>query len=121
MSVGGNKAVIRRHVELWNNKDTTTIHELHAPTYVEHGPGGEEGSLVHLKNVFQQHLDDYSEYHYTITKMVAEGDEVVILLDEQRTEAASGQRVANTGMHIYRLAGGKIQELWGVWSQDRPA
>lgn len=121
MSVEGNKAVIRRHVELWNNKDATTIHELHAPTYVEHDPGGKEGSLVDLKNQLQYHLDHYSEYHYTVTKMVAEGDEVVILLDVQHTEAASGQRMANTGMHIYRLAGGKIQELWGVWSQDRPA
>src|SRR4051812_5231211 len=65
MSPDENKAIIRRYIELWNNKDTNTLQELQAPTYVEHGPGGEEGDQV-----LQQFLDDYSEYHFTITKMV---------------------------------------------------
>jgi len=61
----------------------------------------------------------FSDVRFTVEDTVAEGDKVVVrwTFRGRNTGAymgakATGKAVNITGMNLFRIAGGKIQELW---------
>jgi predicted ester cyclase len=66
--------------------------------------------------------DSFSDLHFTVEDMVAEGDKVVYRYSVRGTHkgsfmgiAPTGEQFAVTGIHIYRVADGKLQEEWENW------
>jgi steroid delta-isomerase-like uncharacterized protein len=64
----------------------------------------------------------FPDLHFTIEDMVAEGDKVVYRYSLRGTHqndfmgiAATGRQVNVTGIHIYRVDDGKLQEEWENW------
>jgi steroid delta-isomerase-like uncharacterized protein len=119
-----NKALVRRYVEeVLNNRNLDLIDKLFAPTFIDHdtsmpdarGPAGVKrlAAMVH---------GSFPDLHFTVEDMVAEGDKVVYRYSVRGTHqgdfmgiAATGKQFAVTGIHIYRVVDGKLQEEWENW------
>ncbi len=119
-----NKALVRRYVdEVLNNRNLDLIDELFASGFVDHdasmpdatGPAGVKrlAAMVHAS---------FSDLHFTVEDMIAEGDKVVYRYAVRGTHqrdfmgiAATGRQFAVTGIHIYRVLDGKLQEEWENW------
>ena len=99
MSIEDNKALIRRWIEARNSSDLEAalalwVNEMHE-------------RLTHAFNQFTQAFPDL---HVTIEEMIAEGDKVCVRWMYRAT--VKGKQAAATGMHLFRITGGKIEEFW---------
>jgi steroid delta-isomerase-like uncharacterized protein len=113
--------VVRRYLEEFVSGGNTSIaEELFAPDYVNHTAGsginsGREGmtrSIAALKTAFP-------DWRVAVESMVAEGDQVVDRFRISATHTgsvngipASGTRIEALGIHMWRLADGKLAEGW---------
>jgi len=121
MSVEQNKAIVRRFVEEVPNKGNMAVaDELLSPHYVGHNlppgmPSGPEG----LKQMVTMFHTAFPDFHVVIEDQVAEGDKVVNRVTVSGTHkgqfmviAPTGKQVTVSGIQFWRLADGKIEELW---------
>ena len=124
MSTESNKALVRRYVEeVLNEKNLALVDELFVPTFIDHdssmpeakGPAGIKrlAAMVHAS---------FPDVHFTIEDMIAEADRVVYRYSVSGTHqkdfmgiAATGKQISFTGIHIYRVCDGKLQEEWENW------
>jgi steroid delta-isomerase-like uncharacterized protein len=125
MSSEQNEAVIRRYFrELWNQNNLAVIDEILAPEVVGHA----SGQSFRGADAFRQRAEGmrsiYSHVAFTIEDEVAEGDKVVVRWTfrgkhsgEYLGAKPTGKEVVATGMNLFRLADGKIAEVW-VESDD---
>lgn len=121
MSKEMNKATIHRWAEeVLNQGQLDAIEELFAPEYADHTnppdfPPGREG---HEQVIALYHVA-FPDFHYAVEYTVAEGDLVVVRGTYQGTHRGAffgipptGRQITTTGMHLFRLANGKIAEHW---------
>jgi steroid delta-isomerase-like uncharacterized protein len=124
MSTEANKAiVVQLYEEIWNQGNLDLVDKLIAPNAINHdpqqppgvpsGPQGLKAAVTILRSAFP---DD----HHTIEDLVAEGDKVVVRTTHTGTHqgsffglAPTGKHIANTSIHIFRIASGQIVEVWG--------
>ena len=97
------------------------IDELYATDFVIHDPLQGDGDLGYLKQYARGVLTGIPDLHITTDDLIAEGDQVVKRWTARGTHKgdfmgvpATGNRIEVTGIEIYRIAGGKIVEIWGV-------
>jgi predicted SnoaL-like aldol condensation-catalyzing enzyme len=109
MSAQENKTIARRYFEdIWNKRSQASIDELFAATFVGHAP---DVTIHGTEALRQRIISGYSEdIHFTIEDVIAEGDKVCVrwmyrarMMDKQ---------VATTGMHLFQISSGKIEEFW---------
>ena len=123
MPTDANKAVVRRYMEeLINQGNVAVAEEIIAPDYVNHTAGGgigtgREGFVRGVRAM----LAAFPDWHVTIEELVAEGDLVVDRFAIRATHTVSvngvaptGRRIATLGMHMWRVADGKLVEGWYV-------
>lgn len=113
-----NKAIVRRfYEEVFNQGREDVIDEIISPDYIDYGhepPGkGTEGA----KQDYRGATSVFSNTHYTIDELIATGDQVVarwtgtyIHSGDFAGIKATGKSVSLTGISIYRVANGQIQE-----------
>jgi steroid delta-isomerase-like uncharacterized protein len=120
MSNQENKAVTRRYFEeLWNQANLAAIDELVAADAVGHLPGTTIHSTEALKQRVCMLYDIYTEPNFTVEDQIAEGDKVLTRWTFRGTHSgdfmgasATGRQITATGMNLFRLANGKIAEVW---------
>jgi steroid delta-isomerase-like uncharacterized protein len=119
-----NKTLVRRYVEeVLNKRNLALIDELFAPTFIDHDASMPEAKgAAGVKRLAAMVHDSFSDLHFTVEDMVAEGDKVVYRYSVRGTHkgsfmgiAPTGEQFAVTGIHIYRVADGKLQEEWENW------
>ncbi|HEV3112043.1 MAG TPA: ester cyclase [Candidatus Binataceae bacterium] len=119
-----NKTLVRRYVEeVLNKRNLALIDELFAPTFIDHDTSMPEAKgAAGVKRLAAMVHDSFSDLHFTVEDMVAEGDKVVYRYSVRGTHkgsfmgiAPTGEQFAVTGIHIYRVADGKLQEEWENW------
>lgn len=121
MSVEENKAIVRRHVEEWSNQNPdVAIDELLTADHVDHGFEQGDDGIEALRRFYITEVNAFPDRTYTVSDIIGEGDKVAIMLDRWCTDPATGQKRWKTGVNIYRMSGGKIQEAWAVWEAERP-
>jgi steroid delta-isomerase-like uncharacterized protein len=116
-----NKAVVRRlYEEFHNSMDLTIADDLYTPDCIYHGghikrDPGKDGNV---KAMGKMH-DAFPDLQTTIDEMVAEGDKVVVRLHRTGTHkgeylgfAATGKRIEQTALVMFRIENGKIAEYW---------
>jgi steroid delta-isomerase-like uncharacterized protein len=117
-----NKALVRRYTDLFNRNDLPT-EEVIAPLascFVYHRPGMPDVTdLIDVRQVLEMHRSAIADMHQIIEDMVAEDDKVACRWSGRGTHqgelmgiAATGKAITITGIVIYRIANGKIQEEW---------
>ncbi len=119
-----NKAIVRRYEEETRNRDNwEVVDELVAPGYLDHGNSEELASLDALKQGRAQLREQIPDLRLDIEDLIAEDDRVAMRWTLRGTAKgdletpvarfpAAGKQLRVTGMTIYRLASGKIVEIW---------
>ena len=116
-----NKALVQRYVEAWNMGNLALMDELLASKVTCRFYGLAE---VHGREAFKQMAPAFSaafsESWFAIETIIAEEDLVAIHYRWRGTHrgdylgvAATGKQVTETGTRFYRIAEGKIVEMWG--------
>ena len=121
-----NKATVRRFQEATNTGDpeliSKTIDELVEPDALVGTPLPIEATGAQkLKEVFARLHRAYPDLHVTIEDLIEEGDKVVSRNTVTGTHQGkymglppTGKSVTYNEIFIFRFAGGRIAETWGV-------
>jgi steroid delta-isomerase-like uncharacterized protein len=121
-----NKATVRRFRDAINSGDaellSETIDELVDPDALIRTPLPIETTGAEaVKEVFARLLHAYPDLHITIEDLVEEGDKVVMRNTVTGTHRGEHMGVPPTGrsvtyneIFIFRFAGGRVAETWGV-------
>ena len=118
--VEDNKAIVRQSIDLFTMNDLPT-EEVIAPLasgFVYHRPGVPDVTgLTDMSQVVETYRSAITDMRGEIEDLVAEGDKVACRWSgdhkgELMSVAATGKATTVTGIAIYRIANGKIQEEW---------
>ena len=115
-----NSELIRHYFEGWANRgDPAVADELIATNLVLHNPPALLHSLEEYKKSMALFHKAFSDLHYTIEDQVAQGPKIAVRwtlrathLGEYQNHPPTGKAILVTGTSTFRLAGGKIQEVW---------
>ena len=115
-----NKQITQRYFDRWaNHGDTEVADELITTNLVLHSPPAVISSLADYKKGMAGFHAAFPDLHFTIEDSVAEGDKVVVrwtLRGTQMTDyqghPPSRRMMTVTGMSSFRIANGKIQEIF---------
>jgi steroid delta-isomerase-like uncharacterized protein len=124
VSLEANKQLVRQlYEEAFNEGDLELVDELVAPDVVTHnpiildaptGPDSIRGGLEMIRKAFP-------DFHVEVQDLIAEGDRVAVFLTmsgtnqgDYRRGGATGKRGTMRAFFIWRVAGGKLAESWGV-------
>jgi predicted SnoaL-like aldol condensation-catalyzing enzyme len=121
-----NKALVHRLYErLMASGDVAAAEEIIADTYVDHSlPGMAEAGRAELIGLVQAVRAAIPDIAPTVDQAVAEGDLVAVRITARghHTGApfppgipAAGLGIEWRELHIFRIAGGRIVEHWGVF------
>ncbi len=122
-AVEENKSVVLEFVDrLINRADASVADELLAPNFVDHdAPPGQACGPEGVKATCEAVGRVLTGMRATVEDIIAEGDRVVARIRAEATHAgpflgfpATGKRLEWSAIGIYRLAGGKIAERWGL-------
>ena len=119
-----NRALVRRYIdEVLSAGRLEVLDELVAADFADRTPGAPEdqkGPGV-IRDAQQRAREIFPQVRYTIDDLIAEGDKVVarytVQAATQETESAPSRKVEITGITIFRIAAGKIQEAWIINDQ----
>lgn len=120
-SIEENKATMRRILEIFNTGNVNLADELIATDAIDHqAPPGIEQGLVGFKQLITMFRAAFSDIHFTIEDIIAEGDKVVARGTMSGTHKGEFMGMAPTNkpftiqvIDIVRFAGGKAVEHWG--------
>ena len=120
-SIEENKAMMRRILEVFNTGNVNLADELIATDVIDHqAPPGIEQGLAGFKQLVTMFRAAFSDIHFTIEDMIAEGDKVVARGTMSGTHKGEFMGMAPTHkpftiqvIDIVRFAGGKAVEHWG--------
>ena len=120
MSEEENKAVIRRWIEAYNDRDMQAEADARAPGYVAHVPGApsplDSEAWTHFIAGFAEAFPDL---RLTVEDIVSEGDMVAARATFHGTHRGEFQGIPPTdkqvtfsGIEVDRMVGGKVEEHW---------
>jgi hypothetical protein len=127
MSAEENKAVVRRFIdEVWTGGNLAVVDEVLAPVIASHFLERTGGDLhwnpAKEKQWVTSNRPIFPDPVFTIDDLLAEGDKVAVRSTWRATHsgefagiAPTGKQVVGAQICIFRLAGGKIVEEWGLF------
>jgi steroid delta-isomerase-like uncharacterized protein len=115
-----NKSVARRYfAEVLNRGNFTVAGELLAPDVVFRNPPVIARGVDEFRAAIEAVRGAFPDLQFVIEDELAEGDRVAMrwrVSGTQRGEffgrPASGRKIDVTGMNMFRIASGRIQEIW---------
>ncbi len=117
-----NKELVRTFIAAVDNNDFSKLQELASADYVLKAPG--LSTPIGLRASFEvvkRHYTSFPDWRHTIEDLVAEGDGVAVKVMQKGTQkadydgvAATGKEVTMPGAYMFRVAKGKIHELWVI-------
>ena len=119
MSLEDNKAIVQRYFEAVKKRNLALADELVAPDYFHRG--FKVRSRKEWKHSMTLVLNAFPDYLEMIEDIMAEGDKVWVRYKGTGTNKgeyggipATGKKATYEAVSIYRIADGKIVEMWGV-------
>ncbi len=127
MPAEANKEIVRRYIEEWANEgNETTLYEVIAPDWGTHGtqsatatPAGLPVGVAGAKQLHEEIRAIWPDNRWTIEDIFATGDRVAVRMTNRATHRgtyrgipATGKRVEFAAIWIFRIAEGKIAEVW---------
>lgn len=115
-------ALVQRWLEeLFTRGDLDAADELVAPDVVVHSQGHTKGyrGAAAFKNWLRWYCNTFVDREWTVHDIISEGEKVVARYSGYTTYQgglldipARDQRVRETGILIFRVVDGKVQEFW---------
>jgi len=123
MSSEENKAIVRRFIEAYNNRNLDLFDDLVAADYVDHTH--QQQGLESFKQLFTLAFEGFPDWHENIEDIIAEGDKVWVWVKATGTHTGewnifgvslppTGKKVTMMMVFIWRIADGKLAEGWEV-------
>ncbi len=122
MSTEQNKALIRRfYDEVWNKGNLDVTYEVFDDSYVRHDlrPGNPSPGPEGQKKIASDFRAAFPDLQMSIDLMVAEDDMVVARWTTRGTNTGAwggvsptGKQAQFSGVNIFRIANGKVVEIW---------
>ncbi|MBI5667707.1 MAG: ester cyclase [Chloroflexi bacterium] len=120
MSTEINKTIVRRYFdELWNQRDLATADQIVMPNVIGHVADNRLSGVHALKQRVQAAHEVYTNLRFRIEDLIADRDKVVarwsqtgIHTGPYEGHSPTGRHVMTSGINIFRLANGKIVEIW---------
>jgi predicted ester cyclase len=107
----------------WNGFNWEEFAQVYHPDYRDHAPGNPLGNFESTKSGAEAVATGFPDLCTIIHDFVAEGDKVVKRWQCTWTHqgpyfgaAPTGRAGLVQGINVYRVAGGKVAEIW--WGQD---
>jgi steroid delta-isomerase-like uncharacterized protein len=117
-----NKALVRRfYEEVWNQGNLDAAHDVFTNNYVRHDlrPGGAPSGPEGQKLIAGMFRAAFPDVQLNVEFMVAEADMVVARWTMGGTHQGAwggipptGKRMSFAGVNIFRIAEGKVVEIW---------
>ena len=115
-----NKEIAERFEIACAAADVATFEELCDPDLVDHDADpGQKPGLAGFQENFAKYIGTFTDLELDLQHVIGEGDLVAThwtLTGTHQEEflgiPATGRRVTVEGMNVYRLAGGRITEMW---------
>jgi len=116
-----NKSLVREFIEeVFNLGHVDVVSTYVSEDFVNHvGPPGNPSGRESVEHGYQMFTAGFPDWHTVIEDVIAEDDKVVFRGMASGTHqgefmgmAPTGRRVELPGVHIMRIAGGKIVEHW---------
>ncbi len=115
-----NTELIRSYFEGWaNHGDLVVADQLIATNLVLHNPPAVLHSLDEYKQTMPAFHKAFPDHRFTIEDQVAQGNKIAVRwtlrgthLGEYQNRPPTGKSILVTGTSTFRIAGGKIQEIW---------
>src|SRR5262249_4098356 len=117
-----NKAIIRRfYEEVWNKGNLNAADEIFADDYTRHDlrPGNALPGSAGQKQIAGDFRSAFPDLHMYVDVMIAEDDLVMARWTTEGTNTgvwgsvpATGKHIKFSGVNIFRIANGKVVELW---------
>jgi steroid delta-isomerase-like uncharacterized protein len=118
MSVENNKTLVTRYIEFLNQGNLPS-EEFLAPSCVLHDLGMPDLNFADARRFAADSFKAFPDQRATIEDLIAEGDRVVCRYSTRMTHQgdflgmpATGKQLTSTGIAIYKIVAGKIQEEW---------
>jgi predicted ester cyclase len=119
-----NKALVRRYIdEVLSANRLDKLDELLGPDFTDSTPGalGSETGPDIIRAAQGRIRALFSTVEYQIDDLLAEGDKVLarytVRAATKASEDSPSQKVEITGMTVFRIADGKIREVWIINDQ----
>jgi len=114
-----NKDFIRDYTEdFWNKANIFAFEKYYAADLIMHFADGDQTSELY-KGLCQAYFTAFPDLHITTDMLVAEGDKVTKVWTSNCTHQgeflgipATGKRIVVKGLEVFRIADGKIAEVW---------
>jgi steroid delta-isomerase-like uncharacterized protein len=118
-----NKAIVRRFMDAYNNRELEIFDELVAEDYIDHV--FEQQGREYLRQLFTMAFEAFPDWYEAIEDIIAEGDKVWVLVKATGTHTGEwdlfGAKLPPTGkktsimmVFIWRIENGKLAEGWEV-------
>ncbi|MEA2575903.1 MAG: hypothetical protein QOH93_3201 [Chloroflexia bacterium] len=123
MQARTNKEIVQvLYDRLFNDSDFSVADEIVAADFVNHArPDDSLRGPQALKSLTQWLHGAFPDSHYTLKRVMAEDDDVMVYLSHSGTHlgpfmgaAPTGRHFSQDQMHLIRLQDGKIAEHWAV-------
>jgi C-1 hydroxylase len=122
VSLEENKAVVRKMFEAINKQSLASLDKLMAPDFVLHMHGQQTQGWAVGRQVVEDEIKAFPDFHVAIEDIIAEGDKVCVRLEETGTHkgeyhglAPTGNRLSYAVAAIWRIVEGKITEGWIIY------
>ncbi|MGR9105467.1 MAG: ester cyclase [Gammaproteobacteria bacterium] len=121
-----NKHIVRRALEeIWQQGHVASIEAFYAKDFFNHTlASDQEHSLEMEKQIITRFREAFPDFRVIIDDLLADGDKVIVRGNWQGTHegefmgaAATGKKITVSEIAIFRLANGKIAELWANTDQ----
>jgi steroid delta-isomerase-like uncharacterized protein len=114
------KRIMRRALDIWNSGDLSALDDIIAPGIVMHLRGRADVTGLEAYRSYNVTLREaIPDQQWALEDLLAEGDKAVLVWTLRGTHqgqlsgvAPTGKQVAVTGISVYRIADGKLAEIW---------
>lgn len=118
-----NKALVRRFIAAYNERNLAAFDDLVAPDYVDHTH--RQKGRESFKELFTLAFDAFPNWHEHIEDIIAEGDRVWVYVTATGTHKGewnhfgvtfppTGKKVSMRMVFLWRIADGRLAEGWEV-------
>ncbi|MEA3144457.1 MAG: hypothetical protein QOG31_1781 [Thermoplasmata archaeon] len=113
---------VQAFYDAYNQHDARLLDAVLAPAYVGHVNGREVAGLGAARQVVGAFIAAFPDCAYTVLDGVREADRVAVRWEMAGTHRGTfmdrpptGRRVHAAGVTLFRVAEGRIAELWSFW------
>lgn len=104
--------------DFWNKQNIAAFEKYYAADFIVHFADGDM-NVEQYKGLCQAYFAAFPDLHVTTDDLLAEGDKVVKVWTVNCTNKgdfmgipATGKPISIKGIEVFRIANGKIAELW---------